>query len=150
MRAMGELPLLSTGKCTIKDCTNPYYGKDFCKPHYTKWYKHGDPLYIRKRAEPRYEKVPQGYIRIYNMFDHPNADKKGSVFEHTLVMSEHLGRPLFPGENVHHKNGIRDDNRIENLELWSKSQPSGQRVEDKTKWAVEWLKQYAPELLKEN
>lgn len=67
--------------------------------------------------------------------------------QHRMVMETLIGRPLLPTESVHHINGVRDDNRPENLELWSKSQPSGQRVVDKVAWAIELLELYAPELL---
>ena len=69
------------------------------------------------------------------------------IAEHRLVMEQAIGRPLRTSETAHHKNGDRTDNRLENLELWSTSQPAGQRIEDKVTWARELLALYAPESL---
>lgn len=73
--------------------------------------------------------------------EHPRATA-GRVLQHVVIMEGIIGRPLRPEENVHHKNGQRDDNRPENLELWSRSQPAGQRVEDKLAWAMEIVELY--------
>lgn len=75
-----------------------------------------------------------------------NADgyvvvSKGKL-QHRVVMEQYLGRQLTKDENVHHINGVRDDNRIDNLELWNTSQPCGQRIADKVKWARQILEQY--------
>jgi hypothetical protein len=75
-----------------------------------------------------------GYIKEKN--------GKRRIYAHRLVMQKHLGRELFKHENVHHKNGIRHDNRLDNLELWSISQPKGQRVIDKLLWAKEIISLY--------
>jgi hypothetical protein len=109
--------------------------------------RHGDPRWQQSKAPPKRTLDKGGYAVLSNMHDHPNARKNGNIFEHVVVMAETLGRPLVKGENVHHKNGVRDDNRIENLELWSKSQPPGQRIEDKVEWAIDLLKLYKPEVL---
>lgn len=56
-----------------------------------------------------------GYVMRW-IPDHPHARSNPYVFEHILVMEAQLGRPLHPDETVHHRNGIKDDNRPENLE----------------------------------
>lgn len=69
----------------------------------------------RRNSKPRYRKIFVGGIVMQ---------------EHRYVMQQTLGRELLPSESVHHKNGDRLDNRPDNLELWYKGQPAGQRVTD--------------------
>ena len=91
-------------------------------------------VYLRKLKPPKVCKNPQGYLSILD-----NGKRK---LQHRIVMEQHIGRKLLKHENVHHKNGIRDDNRIENLELWNTSQPCGQRIKDKIDFAAEIMEQY--------
>lgn len=86
--------------------------------------------------------VYKGYVFLAGYKDHPNCGKSGKIAEHVLVMSEMLNRPLVAGENVHHKNGNRSDNRPNNLELWVSRQPVGQRPEDLVTYAREILALY--------
>jgi len=114
--------------------------------------------YIKDFHKSRYgEKSPQwkggrrktklGYITLSKYFWEGEEIRK-PILEHVLIMSQHLGRLINTSkQSVHHKNGIRDDNRLENLELWDKSHPFGQRVEDKVSWAIEFLKENAPHKL---
>ena len=76
---------------------------------------------------------------------HPRTKKSPYVFEHILIAEEMLGRYLLDGESVHHRNGVRDDNRPENLELWTRPQPSGIRASDAITWAIEILTRYVNE-----
>ena len=86
--------------------------------------------------------LSHGYVLIKN----PDKTKYGSanrIGEHRMVMADALDRPLYDNENVHHMNGNRADNRLENLELWIKHQPPGQRVEDLLEWAEHIIERYS-------
>lgn len=133
-------------KC--KYCDKPLANKtlELCWGHYERFRRGSLKLELPIKATTGRTKTKQGYIRLSGI-KHPNVDSSGRIFEHVLVMAEYLERPLYSHENVHHKNGVRDDNRIENLELWSTSQPAGQRTEDKVAWAIELLKLYKPDIL---
>lgn len=88
----------------------------------------------------------KGYILVY-MPRHPWAQKSGYVAEHRIVMEQKLGRFLLPLETVHHKNGVKDDNRPDNLEVWYSGQPAGQRPEDLVAWALEILRTYPEQVM---
>ena len=132
-RDKGILPRTARGICRIPECGKSTHAFKLCGNHYQIFKMNGDPK-SRKRAKNGSGCTRDGYRCI-------SVNGK-QVKEHRHVMEQHLGRKLTKGENVHHKNGIKTDNRLENLELWSTSQPWGQRVEDKVEWAKQILRMY--------
>jgi HNH endonuclease len=141
-------PLLQPKRdCDFPGCQNRHYALGYCQGHRLQLLEQRPLAPLR---EKRGWRLNRGYVLIYDP-THPNAHKTGYVAEHTKVMAAMLGRPLERFEEVHHKNGIRSDNRPENLELWARGmQPPGSRVSDLIDAAVRVLKLYRPELLVES
>jgi hypothetical protein len=96
-------------------------------------------------AEATRHKYKNGYIRV--VVPGKNGGFSREVLEHRYVMEQHIGRRLLPAETVHHIDGNRSNNTIENLELFSSRHGPGQRVIDKVDFAIEMLRLY-PEFAK--
>jgi len=127
-----------TRPCRIDGCKNGVHNGEYCATHDRRRRLYGDPLGVSERTK----KHGKGFIDIRGYRRFGNRAHKGSVLEHRRIMEHHLGRPLMANENVHHINGNRSDNRLENLELWVKSQPCGQRASDLVIWAHEIISLY--------
>ena len=131
--------------CKHHGCYRPVSAVGYCCIHYERS-RSGidmDKPIRESHAIGEKSKDKDGYIHI--KISTGGSKNQNWKSEHRWVMEQYLGRDLEKNETVHHKNGIRDDNRLENLELWDSSHPAGQRVEDKIKHSEELLSRH-PEL----
>lgn len=128
--------------CSHDPCDRPSRVRGLCNAHDLQR-QAGKPLGpIRERTGGAWPAGESGYMVIWD------PERKRTVYEHRLVMEKTIGRHLFDDEEVHHKNGVRGDNRPGNLEIWVGSQPAGMRPEDAVSWATDILRRFTPDRLR--
>lgn len=132
----------SSDPCKVSGCQRQRSAHGYCAPHLLRWRKHGDPLAGKPFKRPH----GNGYISR-DGYRHIWIDGEQRL-EHRVVMERLMGRRLLREEIVHHRNGERADNRPENLELWLRSHPPGQRVEEVVEWALAIVERYRPAVLR--
>lgn len=136
--------------CAVDGCDRDAVAKELCRTHYRRQLVTGDA----QPDKPVREVSGVGFIHHgYRVVPVPPelrhlTNGEPSALQHRLVMAQLLGRPLYADESVHHRNGDRLDNSPDNLELWSRWQPRGQRAQDKVAYAIALLDRYAPHIVR--
>jgi len=149
-QAYGGRPSQQHVKCTFPDCDKRRVWLGLCSGHSAQREKGKELRPLRVIApHPFLEGWNSPFAIKQNQYAYVTRSGNGQRkrLEHRVVMEFVLGRALLPHENVHHINGVKNDNRPENLELWSKSQPSGQRIPDKVDHAWAMIALYDPQHL---
>jgi hypothetical protein len=128
--------------CLADFCEEKPHSHGYCKFH-SQRVRQGIDINKPKKKAKTISDIPL-LIEIESFYWSKNSNGylsshigKKEILQHRVLWEAHNGRKLKPFENIHHKNGIRDDNRIENLELWTKPQPIGQRPEDLVAWIID-------------
>lgn len=137
-------------RCSLDGCERPARGSGvrvpehrFCDMHFHRLRRYGNAGPIGSVVAPKGTgSIDKNGYRIVQI-----GDRRGP--EHRFIYEKIIGRPLRGWENVHHKNGIRHDNRPNNLELWVKPQPPGQRPIDLAEWVVEHYREVVVSVLGE-
>jgi hypothetical protein len=116
-------------ECIVSGCARQQRARGWCALHYNRWLTEGDPGEASSRRD-----YGAGTIDVHG-YRWISVDGRARR-EHHVVMEQMLDRGIRRFETVHHRNGLRADNRPENLELWASAHPPGARAEDLVDWVV--------------